>query len=62
MQAILTSYTLEKKFFVANTFEGLWDVSFQTEYKTYSIIWSVWVSLHFHRRKDQVNSVYGKSV
>ena len=32
-QALPTTYTLVKMFFVATTFEALWDVSFQTEWK-----------------------------
>ena len=34
-------------FFVVATFEDLWVVSFQTKYKTCSMLWSLWVFLGF---------------
>ena len=32
--SFINDNTLEKDFFAASTFKGLWDVSFQAEYKS----------------------------
>ena len=60
-QAVPIIYTLEKKFFAAAAFEGLWVVSFQTEWKKIAVYFGLYESsLHFWKREDQMNTVYVK--
>ena len=43
-----------ERFVAATTFEGMWGISFQREYKKCSIFWSVWVLFTFlGKRKPQ---------
>ena len=46
-QVVSITCTLEETFFAAATFEGLWVVSFETEWKNLCLLWSVWVFFAF---------------
>ena len=50
-QAVSVTCTLEKKVFAAGTFEGLWVLSFQREWKNCGILWSVGVFFTFLEKK-----------
>ena len=47
--------TLEEMFFAARTFEGLWVVSFETEWKNLCVLWSVWVFFAFLEKRRPNN-------
>ena len=42
-----TTYTPDKKFFAAATFEDLWVDPFQADQKAQNLLWSMWVFLAF---------------
>ena len=50
-QVISMMYTLEKDFFAAATFKGLWDILFKQSKKVCSILWSVWAFFAFIEKK-----------
>ena len=47
MQVITIAYTLEKRFFAVATFEGLWVVSFQVEWKNLKFTRFAWFFCQF---------------
>ena len=49
-QVITIAYTLEKRFFAVGTFEGLWVVSFQVEWKNLKFTRSAWFSCRFPKK------------
>ena len=61
-QVVPITDKLEKRLFAVATFEGLWVLSFQTEYKTCKVLWSGWIFFGFSEKRRPQRTVFINTV